>query len=145
MCHQHDCLVRMVGHDISQGCLGAVANIGQQLAVGEMDSVVQQNAANSEESASFTEEVNIEARKLLRIVEDLQKMVGGNRKTKTDTDPDTAEIEIGRRADSPARESAHSPANYPALLKNETKGKKGSREIAAKQDLLAHDEEFKDF
>lgn len=56
--------------------------IGQvNTAVLEMDKVVQQNAANSEESASGAEQMTVQAEKLKAIVEDLGTMVGGTTKS----------------------------------------------------------------
>ena len=47
------------------------------IAVSEMDKVVQQNAANAEESASASEELNAQAQQMKGSVEDLMAMVGG--------------------------------------------------------------------
>ena len=46
--------------------------------VAEMDKVVQQNAANAEESASASEELSSQAQELNAMVEDLLAMVGGS-------------------------------------------------------------------
>jgi methyl-accepting chemotaxis protein len=46
-------------------------------AVAEMDKVVQQNAANSEESARAAEEMNSQANYMKDVVEDLSSLVGG--------------------------------------------------------------------
>jgi methyl-accepting chemotaxis protein len=48
-------------------------------AVGEMDRVVQQNAANAEESASASEKLNAQARQLQSVVEELETLVGGRK------------------------------------------------------------------
>ena len=48
----------------------------------EMGKVVQQNAANAEESASASEEMNAQAEQLKAIVGSLELMVGGNSKQK---------------------------------------------------------------
>jgi methyl-accepting chemotaxis protein len=45
-------------------------------AVGEMDSVAQQNAANAEESASASEEMNAQTEKLKAMIKELNNMVG---------------------------------------------------------------------
>ena len=53
--------------------------IGQiNKAVHEMDKVVQQNAANAEESASASEEMNAQAVTMMGIVHELVQVVGGN-------------------------------------------------------------------
>jgi methyl-accepting chemotaxis protein len=46
-------------------------------AVGEMDKVVQQNAANAEESASASEEMNSQAEQMKSFVSELVVLVGG--------------------------------------------------------------------
>jgi len=51
-------------------------------AVGDMDKVVQQNAANAEESASASEEMNSQAEQMKRFVEELILLVGGAGNTK---------------------------------------------------------------
>ena len=47
-------------------------------AITEMDKVVQQNAANAEESASASEEMNDQAMNMKRLVDDLVTLVGRN-------------------------------------------------------------------
>ena len=55
--------------------------IGQiNIAVNEMDKVVQQNAANAEESASASEEMNAQAAQVKGFVDNLVALVGGNLK-----------------------------------------------------------------
>ncbi len=49
------------------------------IAISEMDKVVQQNAAHSEESAASAEEMNAQANKLKYLVKDLTKMVTGKK------------------------------------------------------------------
>jgi methyl-accepting chemotaxis protein len=48
------------------------------IAVTEMDKVIQQNAATAEESASASEELNAQSEELKRIVDELAAMVNGN-------------------------------------------------------------------
>ncbi len=50
------------------------------IAVAEMDKVVQQNAANAEESASASEEMNAGAEQMKAMVEELVTLVGGSAK-----------------------------------------------------------------
>jgi methyl-accepting chemotaxis protein len=47
-------------------------------AVAEMDKVVQQNAANAEESASASEELSAQAEQVKGVVGELVALVGGN-------------------------------------------------------------------
>ena len=47
------------------------------IAINDMDKVVQQNAANAEESASACEEMNAQAQEMKRMVDELVAMVGG--------------------------------------------------------------------
>ncbi len=47
-------------------------------AVTDMDKVVQQNAANAEESASASEELNAQAEQMKAVVEDLVALIGGS-------------------------------------------------------------------
>ncbi|NQU74491.1 MAG: chemotaxis protein, partial [Candidatus Omnitrophica bacterium] len=47
-------------------------------AVAEMDKVVQQNAANAEESASASEEMNAQAEQMKGFVAELMALVGGS-------------------------------------------------------------------
>ena len=55
--------------------------IGQiNIAVSEMDKVVQQNAANAEESASASEEMNAQAEQMRGFVDDLVALVGSDSK-----------------------------------------------------------------
>jgi methyl-accepting chemotaxis protein len=57
--------------------------IGQvNIAVAEMDKVVQQNAASAEESASAAEDMNASATHLKQIVDDMNVLVGGKGKAK---------------------------------------------------------------
>jgi methyl-accepting chemotaxis protein len=49
-------------------------------AVGEMDKVVQQNAANAEESAAASQEMSAQASQMKNYVKDLVAVVGGNEK-----------------------------------------------------------------
>jgi methyl-accepting chemotaxis protein len=65
--------ISAASHEQAQG-------IGQvNIAVAEMDKVVQQNAANAEESASASEEMNAQAEQMKVIVEDLFALVSGSK------------------------------------------------------------------
>lgn len=48
------------------------------IAVSEMDKVVQQNAATAEESASASEEMNAQAEQMKSVAQDLNDMITGN-------------------------------------------------------------------
>jgi methyl-accepting chemotaxis protein len=48
--------------------------------VSEMDKVIQQNAANAEESASASEEMNGRAGEMREFVEELSSLIGGGAK-----------------------------------------------------------------
>lgn len=64
--------------EISQASKEQSTGIDQvNIAISEMDKVVQQNAANAEESASASEEMNAQAQQLKEYVADLMKMVTG--------------------------------------------------------------------
>jgi methyl-accepting chemotaxis protein len=80
------------------------------LAVGQMDKVVQSNAANAEESASAAEELSAQAETMRGSVAELLTLVGGN----TRSSPDAGSHNQGpthasqaRRALSPNRKVSH--------------------------------------
>jgi len=53
------------------------------LTIGQMDTIVQQNAANAEESAAGSEEMNSQAAQLKKYVEDLVLLITGKTKNET--------------------------------------------------------------
>ncbi len=55
------------------------------IAISEMDKVTQQNAANAEESASASEEMNAQAAQMKSIVDQLVKIVGGGTGSNTES------------------------------------------------------------
>lgn len=67
-------------------------------AVGEMDKVVQRNAANAEEAASASEELNAQAEHMKSYVQELVVLVRGMKRTRTSAappvDPASREIHI---------------------------------------------------
>ena len=68
--------------EISAASNEQAQGIGQvNIAVTEMDTVIQQNAANAEESASASEELNAQAEEVRSMVGELVAMVGGGRDT----------------------------------------------------------------
>ena len=65
--------------EIAQASAEQAHGIGQiNKAIHEMDKVVQQNAANAEESASAVEELDAQAVTTREIIEDLSSVVTGN-------------------------------------------------------------------
>ena len=67
--------------EIAAASIEQAQGIGQvNTAVNELDKVVQQNAANAEESASASEEMNAQAEQMKGFVEELVALVGGNSK-----------------------------------------------------------------
>jgi methyl-accepting chemotaxis protein len=82
-------------------CVGKIAELNRRIssasdeqatgiaqvsvAVNEMDSVTQQNAANAEESASASEELNAQAKQMTDIVKSLVSLVGANGSGRTGT------------------------------------------------------------
>jgi len=77
-------IVESIGH--TSGLVGEIAAASQEqargieqvnIAVGQMDSVTQTNAANAEESASASEELTAQAKYMNNIVEELSILVGG--------------------------------------------------------------------
>ncbi|MBM3317682.1 MAG: methyl-accepting chemotaxis protein [Candidatus Eisenbacteria bacterium] len=73
MVHHHVAEIAAASREQSQGL--------EQIngAVGQMDSVTQQNAATAEESASAAQELNAQAEQLRGLVADLMRLIGGER------------------------------------------------------------------
>jgi methyl-accepting chemotaxis protein len=67
------------------------------IAITEMDKVVQQNAANAEESASASEEMNAQAEQLRDYVGDLMMMVTGKRDQNSINEKKTAVQKVSHR------------------------------------------------
>jgi methyl-accepting chemotaxis protein len=72
-------------------------------AIAEMDKVTQQNAANAEESASASEELNAQAEQMKSIVADLAALVSGKRKRGGDGGGTAHAIPGEKGSGSPAR------------------------------------------
>jgi methyl-accepting chemotaxis protein len=67
--------------EIAAACNEQSQGIAQiNIAVNEMDKVVQQNAANAEETASASEEMNAQAEQMKAYVDDLIAVIGGTAK-----------------------------------------------------------------
>ncbi|MBI9082027.1 MAG: chemotaxis protein [Desulfobacterales bacterium] len=78
-------------------------------AVVEMDKVVQNNAANAEESASASEEMNAQCKVTYEVVEELKALVFGTAQQAgpvTNNDPPRVHKTMGRRTELPARRTA---------------------------------------
>ena len=106
-------------------------------AMSQMDKVTQQNAANAEESASASEELNAQAESMLEIVTDLVKLVEG------------ANAETSRRQQRkapmrklPAGKSA--PKARPRELPPNSKARSGGKVFKA-DEVIPFDEDFNDF
>ncbi len=107
------------------------------VAVADMDKVTQQNAANAEESASSSEELNAQAEQMKGIVEDLIMLVGGK----------THHGGADRSSRIPYR-SAHAHGAHLVAMTHRSKGPAGhtGREVAPEKAIpFDEDESFKDF
>ena len=117
--------------------------IGQiSIAVHEMDKVVQQTAANAEESASASEELNAQAERMKGYVEELVAVVGGaNGKTTITMVNPAAKMSpaksIGLHS---AVQMKDGKSNNPALQRPLTKAKPSKAE-----QMIPFEEAFQDF
>jgi methyl-accepting chemotaxis protein len=109
-------------------------------AVNEMDKVVQRNAANAEESASASEEMNAQSVTMREVVRDLVDVIGGNRNNgrRPLRDQDTA---------SSAVKSRKTPLLEQRMNREKEAAGKGSRSRAIRHDQVipVDDSEFKNF
>ena len=107
--------------------------IGQiNTAVSEMDKVVQQNAANAEESASASEEMNAQAEQMKGFVDNLVALVG-------DTSKNSQSVLVSRVAASKAviGKALEAPVKKEVFAHN-------TRKVNPKQ-IIPMDEDFEDF
>jgi methyl-accepting chemotaxis protein len=109
------------------------------LAIAEMDKVVQQNAANAEESASASEEMNGQAEQMKSMVGELVVLVGGGAKYKgAGVDP---QIPIGNEG--------KDPLSHAGSIKKSIRDKRAliphSKEIAPDHLIPLDDKDFKNF
>jgi len=112
-------------------------------AVAEMDKVVQQNAANAEESASASEELNAQAMQMKDFVADMITVVQGS--SAVGSVASSAHTETARRR-RPALQAKTSPAK--ALVLSGKSGKparSGARIVNPEQVIPMGDDAFKDF
>jgi methyl-accepting chemotaxis protein len=100
-------------------------------AVSEMDKVVQQNAANAEESASASEEMNAQAMQMRQFVADLVTLVGGNRNSNV-SDGSQTHRTLHKTDPAPRIEKSAQPA--PKRI-----------EVSPDELIPMDDENFKDF
>ena len=118
-------------------------------AVSEMDKVVQQNAADSEESASAAEELSSQASEMERMVADLKQMVGGvSQDAKSDGRRALSASGPQARRDHSSAASAPGPnrQNAPGRSAGKLQPPKGqSAHQRPDQVLPLDDDEFKDF
>ena len=105
-------------------------------AVSEMDKVVQQNAANSEESASAAEELSSQAEEMERMVADLSALVGGKGS-------------LSNGSAQPARQLTQHGGTQQAKGSGQAKkpqqSQQSSRDQSAEQVIPLDDSDFKDF
>jgi methyl-accepting chemotaxis protein len=117
------------------------------IAVADMDKVVQQNAANAEESAAASEELNAQAEQMKAYVADLVAVIGGNGR-------DNGRSPLSRRA-TMRHGNGSSMSKTPLLPETTGRGKnKGNdkdhfflrkSEIRPEQPIPLEGEEFGDF
>ena len=107
--------------------------IGQiNTAVTEMDKVIQQNAANAEESASASEEMNAQAEQMKAFVDELVALVGG---TSQRDEAGSAEKERSRASD-----------RAKAIVAPETKQiARRAKEVRPEHIIPLGDDDFEDF
>jgi methyl-accepting chemotaxis protein len=111
-------------------------------AVSEMDKVVQQNAANAEESASASEELNAQAMQMKDSVADLLAVIGGSNAARSVS---TAPMETARPR-RPVLQAKTSPVKALGLSgKSGKPAKSGAKIIKPEQVIPMDDDEFKDF
>lgn len=104
-------------------------------AIGEMDKVTQQNAANAEESASASEEMNAQAAQLKDIATQLLATIGGNANGNGDGTTEIRRVQQARRSGGNALPTAVRDVAIAARKK----------EISPDQVIPMDDSEFRDF
>jgi methyl-accepting chemotaxis protein len=140
----------------SQEQSDGVGQIGK--AITQMDQVIQQNAANAEETASATEELSAQANRLLSLVDKIAKEVG-NKEVETHKDkpgavskPDISKEPINRTVIRDKKVSNNSQNSQHIIFAKENGngktrgfGKRHSPELDADAIIPADEEAFKDF
>ena len=100
--------------------------------VSQMDKVTQQNAANAEESASASEEMNAQAAQMKEMVQELVKLVGAS-KTRIPPSPPSYSSDVRQIS-----ANLSGPGSGRQMLKDR------SREVRPEQ-AIPFDDDFKDF
>ena len=120
------------------------------IAVSEMDKVTQQAAANAEESASASEELNAQAQQMKAFVADLARVVGGSSGGNSGYDEEYARATRAKRVNS--RSSGNKQKGLPAVSAGRgkelalTAGRNGRGKVVHPNQVIPLDEdEFKDF
>jgi methyl-accepting chemotaxis protein len=106
-------------------------------AVTQMDSVVQANAANAEESASASEELNAQCSETYRIVQNLKALVNGAK------GEDHAEGQEGERHLHVLKDHLGTDSNETS--KNKAPSQDKTSEVSPEQVIPMDDNDFKDF
>ncbi|MBA2881767.1 methyl-accepting chemotaxis protein [Desulfosalsimonas propionicica] len=111
------------------------------VAVSEMDKVVQQNAADSEESASAAEELSSQATEMEKMVAELEAVVAGSAAGSSNRSEDSRQSKAGLRS---KKQSSHQPEKR--QQKQTTKRLAGkSRSNNADEVIPLDDNDFKEF
>jgi methyl-accepting chemotaxis protein len=95
------------------------------IAVSEMEKVVQQNAATAEESASASEEMNAQAEQMKAAVRDLVAMVSGSAQAAAPAAATRARTVVK----APARSMAKAAGKAPQTVKGQRKAVKAPQEV----------------
>ena len=114
-------------------------------AVSEMDQVVQQNAANAEESASASEEMRAQAQHMKKFVAGLAALVGGNGKSQASSPLGKDSLE-GTAATPPSRQLLTSRRNSRKGNGTAPTVSKGRfKEVTSQQVIPLADQDYSDF
>ena len=117
--------------------------IGQvSTAIAEMDRVVQQNAANAEESASASEEMSAQAEQMREFVQQLVTIIGGT--TNGNGAAATKALPGGRTRGS-ERKALASPLKKNKTLALATQAGRSGKEVRPEQVIPFDDGDFKEF
>jgi methyl-accepting chemotaxis protein len=117
--------------------------IGQvSTAIAEMDRVVQQNAANAEESAAASEELNAQAEQLKEFVQQLVAIVGGAANGNGTAEPKSLR---GRLTAGPVRKALAPPLKKTKTLALATQAGRPGKEVRPDQVIPLDDGDFKEF
>jgi methyl-accepting chemotaxis protein len=104
-------------------------------AVGEMDKVVQQNAANAEESASASEEMNAQAAQMKDFVRALIKVVEGNNGNDT-VQAQSVALPAGRKSPGEKNGFAFIKPHAAAIDRKASKNHKANGSLTPKPEML---------